>query len=100
MISLVEFTKVGFLGVALMPVDGGFAWVADEGEDEQPWKGEPPGITKLGQTDGYPIVASLRLCFVRPEEPVPPGEVEAVIAVGFSYDNRMVHPVHVGRNDK
>ncbi len=34
--------------------------------------------------------------FVGPEQPVPPWEIEAIVAVRLPDDHRMMNPVHVG----
>ena len=41
-----------------------------------------------------------RLVAVGAEQPVPPGQVEAEIAVGLARMDRVMHPMHVGRDDQ
>ena len=83
-----------------MPVDGDSAGISDKGQDEQPWQCQPFGVTKLGEPDHHPIVPSFRLDFIGAKQSVPPGEIEAVVAIRLPYDHGMMHPVHVGCHDK
>ena len=48
--------------------------------------------------DRHALVPVARLALIGAEQTVPPGEVEAEIAVRFLPPDRVVHPVHVGRN--
>ena len=58
-------------------------------------------VSELGETDGHPFMALFRLILVCPQKPVPPGEIEAAVAVCLTDDRGMVHPVHVGcHNEK
>ena len=50
---------------------------------------------ELGKPDDHAVVAGARLCAVGAEQPVPDGEVEAVVAVRFLSPDGVVHPVHV-----
>ena len=40
-----------------------------------------------------------RLRPIGAEQVIPPGQVEAEIAVGLAYDDRMMHPVHIRRHN-
>ena len=50
--------------------------------------------------DGHAFVTRARLVAVGAEQTIPPGQVEAEIAVGFIVLDRMVNPVHVRRNQE
>ena len=57
-------------------------------------------ISELVDADGHTDVAGLRLIAVGPEQAVPPGQVEAEVAVGFAGFDRVVDPVHLrGHHD-
>jgi len=84
-----------------MTVNGHRAGISDKGEDNEPWEGQPFGISKLRKSYCHPFVAQVRLVFVCSKKPVPPWQIEAVISVGLTDDHRMMHSVHVGcHNEK
>ncbi len=78
-----------------MKVDWIPARITDEGKCQQPRQRQPLGITKLRQSDGHVLMAFDRLSAIGAEQPVPPGQIEAEIAVGFADDHGVMHPVHV-----
>ena len=55
-------------------------------------------VAELLDADDHPFVPGRGLGAVGAEEAVPPGEVEAEIAVGLARHDRMVHAVHVRRD--
>ena len=57
-------------------------------------------IAKLIEADVHPVVPTVRLIVVRPEETIPPGKVKTKVAVGFPEYNGMMDSVHVGSHDK
>jgi len=63
-------------------------------------KGEAHGLPVPGKSDHHCIMPGGGLRPVRAEQAVPPGEIEAEIAVGLPDDHRMVDAVHVGGDDK
>ena len=58
------------------------------------------GVAKLFDADGHAFVADLRLGPVGAQQAIPPRQVEAEIAVGFSRQDRVVNAMHVGRDDE
>ena len=56
-------------------------------------------IAELLDADGHALVAGRGLGAVGAEQPVPPRQIEAEIAVGLARHDRVVHAVHVGRHD-
>ena len=58
------------------------------------------GIAELLDSDRHGLVAGLRLGPIGAEQTIPPGKIEAEIAVGLGRQDRMVHAVHVGRDDQ
>ena len=79
-----------------MQVDWIPARVTDEGKYQEPGQGQLLGLAKLRQTDSHAFMAFGRLSQVGAEQAVPPGQVEAIVAVGLADDHGMMHPVHVG----
>ena len=57
------------------------------------------GLAEGIETDRHAVVPERGLRPVSAEQPVPPGQVETEIAVGFGRDVGMVDPVHVRRHD-
>src|SRR6056297_1795198 len=56
------------------------------------------GIPELPDADGHAVVAVSRLVPIGAEQPVPPGQVEAEIAVGLVPVDRVMNAVHVRRD--
>ena len=56
-------------------------------------------VAELLDADGHRLVSRRRLVAVGAEQAVPPGQVEAEVAVGLARDDRVMHAVHVGRHD-
>ena len=83
-----------------MPVDGDAAGISNKGQDEKPRQGQFLGITKLGESDHHAIVPLFRLVFIGAEQSVPPGEIKAIVAVRLPDDHRMMHTVHIGRDNE
>jgi len=92
--------SIPFRQSSSMAVDGYPTGITDEGQDDEPAQSQTFGIAELRESQGHPFVPRGGLVFVRSEKPVPPGDVEAVVAVGLTDDHGMVHPVHVGRYDQ
>ena len=82
-----------------MPVDGHPTGITYERKDQEARQGKPLWIAELGQPDRHIRVPFFGLVFVGSEQPVPPGQVEAEIAVGLADDDRVMDPVHVRRNN-
>ena len=57
-------------------------------------------IAEVGHPNRHVGVAPSRLIAVASKQPIPPGEIEAEIAVGLAGVYRMMNAVHIGRNDK
>ena len=57
------------------------------------------GIAELIDADGHADMAGLRLVAVGSEQAIPPGQVEAEVAVGLARLDRVVDPVHVRGHD-
>ena len=53
---------------------------------------------ELRDADGHALMPVGGLGAIGSEQTVPPGQVEAEIAVGLPRNDRMVHPVHLGRD--
>ena len=84
-----------------MAVDWDSAGISDKGEDDEPWEGQLFGVSELRKADCHPFVAHVRLVFVCSKKPVPPWEIETVVAVRLADDHGMMYPVHVGcHNEK
>ena len=78
-----------------------FFWplgVAHERQEQKTQQGKLLRVSELSETDHHIRVPLGGLGFVSPEQTVPPGDTEAVIAVRFSDDDRVVNPVHVRRH--
>ena len=59
-----------------------------------------PGLPEGIEPDRHALVPERRLRPVGAEQPVPPGQVETEVAVGFGRDVGVVDPVHVRRHDE
>src|SRR3989304_9175199 len=81
--------------IALWPdsaVDRVARAVAGEGQGEQPGKPDAvPRIPIFGDPDGHRRMTLARLVAVRAEQPVPPRQVEAEVAVRLVGGDRMMH---------
>lgn len=71
-----------------------------EGLDKEPVYPLVFFLAEKWYADGHLFVARLGLGSVGAAEVVPPGEVEAEIAVGLGLDDGVVDAVHVGRDEK
>ncbi len=80
-----------------MPVDGHPAGVTHERQDQEMRQGKLFWVAVLGKANHHIRVSLGRLILVGAQQPVPPGQVEPVIAVRLADDDRMVDPVHIGR---
>ena len=56
------------------------------------------GVPVDADDDG--VMPGARLCAVGAEQAVPPGQVETEVGIGLVVLDRVVHAVHVGRDDK
>ena len=66
-----------------------------EGKDKHPQKRKGFCFLKLFETDCHTFMARFRLISIGTGKAVPPGEIEAEIAVGFPRNDRVVNAVHV-----
>ena len=69
-------------------------------QDEQACKREIRRVAIAREPDHHPLMTVGRLRPVCAEQSVPPGKVEAEIAVRLPDDDRMVNPVHIRGNDE
>ena len=69
-------------------------------QGEQTYKREILWVAIAGEPDHHPLMTVGRLRPVCAEQSVPPGKVEAEIAVRLLDDDRMVDPVHVRRDEE
>lgn len=75
------------------------AWRADKGKHKDADKSLASGISELFQTKSHALMTSDWFSSVRPEQSIPPRHVETTIRIGFHRHNRMVHAMHIGRDD-
>lgn len=78
-----------------MSVDGHPAGVTHEWQYQKVRQRKFSWIAKLRQADHHIHVPLGGLIFVRARQPVPPGQIEPVIAVRLPDDDRVVDPVHI-----
>src|SRR5215472_7572799 len=71
------------------------AVVAPKWLDEHPVEAEFARIAKLVEADGHAIMTGRRFRPIGAEQPVPPGQIEAEIAIGLARYDRMMHAMHV-----
>ena len=62
--------------------------------------GADPARRETPYAEHHALVAGRGLVAVGPEQPVPPRQVEAEVAVRFAPLDRVVHAVHLGRDDQ
>src|ERR1043165_3201252 len=61
---------------------------------------ELASVAKLFDTQRHFVVTRLRLRAIGPEQPIPPGQIEAKIAVRFALHDGVVNAMHVGRDNQ
>jgi len=83
-----------------MPIDRHPPGIPHKGQDQQARQRKFLWIPKLRQADHHFLVPLGRLIFVGAEQPIPLGQTEPVVAVGFPNDHRVVNPVHVRCHDQ
>ena len=57
-------------------------------------------VSEAHEPDGHGLVACRRLRSVGAAEIVPPGKCEAEVCVGLDRRRRMMHAMHIGRDDE
>jgi hypothetical protein len=60
-----------------MAVNGYSSGISDNGQNDEPWKRKPFGVTKLGKANCHSFMALVRLIFGCSEKAVPPRKIEA-----------------------
>src|ERR1043166_1052516 len=65
---------------------------------EQPVEAQFAALSERRQADGHSLVPGFRRRPVGAEQPVPPRQIKAEVAVGLARRDRMMHAVHVGRH--
>ena len=50
-------------------------------------------------SNDHAVMSFGRLVAIHAEQPVPPWQIESVVAVGFAADDGVIYTVHIGRND-
>ena len=68
-----------------LAVDGVRALLPHKGHDKEPWQGETGRISVLIQTYCHALVTPSGLSTIRPQESVPPRQIESEIAVGLGW---------------
>jgi hypothetical protein len=74
-----------------MAVNGYSSGISDNGQNDEPWKRKPFGVAKLGKANCHSFMALVRLIFGCSEKAVPPGKIEAVVAVRFADNHGMMY---------
>src|ERR1700757_3117720 len=73
---------------------------SDKGQNEGPAEaGWGLGLIR-GKPDGHAVMSLRRLRRIGPEQPVPYREIEAIIRIVLAEAHRVMHAVHVGRDDE
>jgi len=81
-----------------LAVDWIIAGAADQWLDQHPVEPQVSPGSELFDADGHGLVTFTGLRPIGPEQTIPPGQVEAEIAVRLARMDRVMNPVHVRRH--